>query len=48
MQMSTGANMTINHWASMVNCRNGDRCNDRVPGTTMTLAEFVNQSPTDQ
>jgi hypothetical protein len=48
MQMSTGANATVNHWASMVNCRDGDRCNDQVPGTGMTLAAFVDQSPTDQ
>lgn len=48
MQMSTGADATINHWASMVNCRDGDPCNDRLPGTTMTLAEFVEQHPTGQ
>jgi hypothetical protein len=48
MQMSTGSGATINHWAPMVNCRDGDRCNDRVPGTTMTLAEFESQIPTGE
>ena len=48
MQMSTGSSATLNHWAPMVNCREGDRCNERVPGTTMTLAEFEAQSPTGE
>ena len=47
MQMSTGSSATVNHWAPMVNCQDGDRCNDRVPGTTMTLAEFREQTPTE-
>ena len=45
MQMSTGTTATLNHWAYMVSCEAGEPCNQRVPGTSLSLAEFMAQTP---
>lgn len=47
MQMSTGTTDTVNHWAYMVSCETGDPCEQQVPGTTLSLAAFMAQTPTE-
>lgn len=43
MQMSTGTTSVIAHWSYMAQCKPGDQCKRRLPGTTQSLSQFLAQ-----
>jgi hypothetical protein len=43
MQTSTGATFVLAHWSYMYQCKAGQPCESRLPGTTMSLSQFVSQ-----
>ncbi len=47
MQMTTGVTSLITHWAYMTECRDGQPCNQQLPGSDLGLQDFLNQCPCD-
>ena len=45
MQMTTGTTSLITHWAFMTECKNGQKCERRLPGTESSLEQFVRPCP---
>ena len=45
MQMTTGTTSLITHWAFMTQCKEGQSCENRLPGTDNTLEQFVQPCP---
>jgi hypothetical protein len=43
MQMSTGVNTVIAHWSYMDQCKAGDACEAQLPGSDLSLADFLAQ-----
>jgi hypothetical protein len=43
MQMSTGTTSVIAHWSYMAQCKPGDQCESRLPGTKQSLEQFLAQ-----
>jgi hypothetical protein len=41
MQMTTGVGTLVTHWAYMKQCKDGEECNQQLPGTQSSLPEFV-------
>ena len=43
MQMSTGTTSVIAHWSYMAQCRPGQACEAKLPGSDLSLAQFLAQ-----
>jgi hypothetical protein len=43
MQMSTGTTSVIAHWSYMEQCKPGQPCENRLPGSNLSLANFLKQ-----
>jgi hypothetical protein len=43
MQMSTGTTSVIAHWSYMKRCWAGQACEGKLPGTNLSLADFLAQ-----
>jgi hypothetical protein len=43
MQMSTGFNSVVAHWSYMEQCKPGQPCETQLPGSTLSLEEFLAQ-----
>jgi hypothetical protein len=43
MQMSTGFNSVVAHWSYMEQCKSGQPCESQLPGSNLSLAEFLAQ-----
>jgi hypothetical protein len=43
MQMSTGTTSVIAHWSYMDQCKPGDACETKLPGSKLSLADFLKQ-----
>lgn len=43
MQMSTGTTSVIAHWSYMDQCKSGDACEAKLPGSQLSLADFLQQ-----
>ena len=43
MQMSTGLNSVVAHWSYMDQCKPGQQCETRLPGSNLSLADFLAQ-----
>jgi hypothetical protein len=43
MQMSTGSTSVIAHWSYMDQCKPGDACESKLPGTELSLSQFLAQ-----
>ena len=41
MQMSSGSTSITAHWSAMVQCKPGQPCEDRLPGTKSSLEDFL-------
>jgi hypothetical protein len=42
-QMSSGVQDLVSHWAYMVQCKSGDACIEKLPGTQYSLQGFIEQ-----
>ncbi len=45
MQMTTGITTLVTHWAYMTQCREGQDCNQQLPGVPIPLQDFLNKCP---
>jgi hypothetical protein len=45
MQMSTGATGVVAHWSYMLQCKAGQPCETKLPGSNLSLAQFLAQCP---
>jgi hypothetical protein len=43
MQMSTGATSVVAHWSYMDQCKPGQACEAQLPGSDLSLADFLAQ-----
>lgn len=43
MQMATGLTSLLSHWAYMEECKPGDEAWDCLPGTNLSVTEFIKQ-----
>ena len=43
MQMSTGVTKLLAHWSYMVQCKSGQACEAKLPGSDLSLADFLAQ-----
>jgi hypothetical protein len=43
MQMSTGVTSVLAHWSFMYQCKFGQPCEASLPGTTLSLSDFLAQ-----
>jgi hypothetical protein len=43
MQMSTGATSVVAHWSYMDQCKPGEACEAQLPGSDLSLADFLAQ-----
>lgn len=43
MQMSTGATSVVAHWSYMAQCRPGQACEAKLPGSALSLKQFLAQ-----
>jgi hypothetical protein len=43
MQMSTGSTTVVAHWSYMDQCKSGDACETQLPGSDLSLADFLAQ-----
>jgi hypothetical protein len=41
LQMTTGLNTLVTHWAYMTQCQEGEPCMQRLPGVQSSLQEFL-------
>lgn len=45
MQMSTGSTGVVSHWSYMDQCKSGQACQKKLPGTELSLSQFLAQCP---
>jgi hypothetical protein len=45
MQMASGSTALVAHWSWMDQCKSGEACEGRLPGTTQSLAAFLARCP---
>lgn len=45
MQMSTGTTSVVAHWSYMYQCKSGQACRTKLPGSNLSLSQFLAQCP---
>lgn len=45
MQMSTGTTGVVAHWSYMDQCKRGQACQTKLPGSNLSLSQFLAQCP---